>query len=300
MPNEMEGKVEASVDADAAKQPPDPPLPPAVEVSNNGEGDTNKHQCHYIEKPEKNKSNIRKNIEVGCAVALVFITSFYTYYARKQARSSETAANAAADAVKVAGNTLGETQRSNARQERLADENRASSEADSEKAIKATQDAMRLDQRAWVGMQSIQIAKELNKPIVIRVNVANTGKTPAFKYRGQITAEVVPKGQRSIPKYSRTETYNPIDVLIPGEPSGLTLGSKSPPLDQTAINAIDQGMLEVYVYGRLCYEDAFKQPHWTRFCSRYRPEYGDFEGCDSYNETDNGNNANRETCATPN
>lgn len=112
MPDEVKSDIDTPVDTSAAQQAPSPPLPPAVEEGNDGEGRDNKPQCRYMEKPKKKKSKIRKNIEVGCAVALVFITAFYTYYARKQAGAAITAADAAgraADAAKTAADITRQT-----------------------------------------------------------------------------------------------------------------------------------------------------------------------------------------------
>jgi hypothetical protein len=46
-------------------------------------------------------------------------------------------------------------------------------------AIKATQDAMRQDQRAWVVLRGVGGRPELDKPWTIQVVFTNTGKTPA-------------------------------------------------------------------------------------------------------------------------
>jgi hypothetical protein len=294
MPDQVKGEINTSADADAAKQSPAPPLPPAVEVPNNGEGGNDKPQCRYIEKPKKNKSNVRKNIEVGCAVALVLITSFYTYYARKQAHSSETAANAARDAVKVASNTLGETQRSNIRQEKLADDNRASSEAESEKAIRATQDAMRLDQRAWVAAASISGVPELDKPFIIRVTAKNTGKTFAkqFKMAVVVSRVVTPNKIPNFGAELENADHQSVSLLPPnGEYTSTNpiTGDPSAPFPknptQDDLDRMKAGGIQFFVFGRMEYSDIFHKAHWSTFCFDLTQQAA-WELCSEHNDAD--------------
>jgi hypothetical protein len=53
----------------------------------------------------------------------------------------------------------------------------------SEKAIQATQDAMRSDQRAWVVVKGIEGTPQLGQPWEVHVVFANTGRTPAKKVK---------------------------------------------------------------------------------------------------------------------
>jgi hypothetical protein len=53
------------------------------------------------------------------------------------------------------------------------------SETQSQNALKATQDQMRLDERAWVVLRGAGPAPQLDQPWNLTVVFANTGKTPA-------------------------------------------------------------------------------------------------------------------------
>ena len=104
-------------------------------------------------------------------------------------------------AVKIASGTLQETKRSDDRQQQnnliQQQQNRKAMDANqqqNEKALQATIDNFRLDQRAWIGFQSIEVErnpkvdthdKNTGRPIKqldykpIRLTIVNTGKTPA-------------------------------------------------------------------------------------------------------------------------
>ena len=223
----------------------------------------------------------------------MFITIYYTRAAYRQAAASETASNAAKDAVGVASNTLKETQRSNARQEGIADENRASSEADSEKAIKATQDAMRLDQRAWVSATSISGVPELDKPFILQIIARNTGKTFAKQFKMTVvfdkvvppdktpdfSAEIVGGVSRSVSLLSPSGEYTSIDPIADEG------GTRSLVPTQDYLDKIKAGGVHIFVFGRMEYSDIFHTAHWSTFCYDLTQKIT-WRACSEHNDAD--------------
>jgi hypothetical protein len=146
-------------------------------------------------------------IEAACAILLVLITGFYTFYAARQANASKKSAKAALDAAiaaKQAANaasanaeiaywallgseetsayTLGQMAEQTAIQKKAADS--------AAKSVSASREALRLDQRAWVGIRDFNCDScsettdsqmSLNSIIVTAIN---TGKTPALRMHG--------------------------------------------------------------------------------------------------------------------
>jgi len=146
------------------------------------------------------KKEARENKKYRLEKISIVILTLYAGLTAIQSCQSIRSANAARDAVKVARDTLTETQRSNTRQEALTDAARITSQQDaqnattasqtaSQQSIQATQDAMRLDQRAWVGLSVLQNMRTTNPKNGANVNdlslpiVKNTGKTPAENVR---------------------------------------------------------------------------------------------------------------------
>jgi hypothetical protein len=175
-------------------------------------------------------------------------------------------------------------------------------------AINATQDQMRLDQRAWVGLAGVDGALEVGHPFIINTHYFNTGRTPAMHVIVQARGIIVPRGTKFSPDYStQRDPILPVKAVTALFPNQVytqhvrmsrdkTDPSRDVPAVQADSDALDQGNGTIYVFGRVCYQDVFREPHWMRFCNLYNPKDKSYYGCNVYNEIDTGKNGTEETC----
>lgn len=168
----------------------------------------------------------------------------------------------------------------------------------SEGAIKATQEAMRQDQRAWVGLMQITGLPEVGKPYEASALFSNSGKTPAAKFTHQARSIVLPKGTQFVADYNAKQL---------GEQSFITLfpnqffhddikASNGQNVAQSDLDLINSGTIVVYVFGRSCYDDVFGKHHWQRFCDLYDPAGKTYLSCSVYNEIDTEKTSYFEDC----
>jgi hypothetical protein len=149
--------------------------------------------------------------------------------------------------------------------------------------VHSSREALKLDQRAWVGPITTQVAVHSTadeKGLYFEVPYSNIGKTPALQVHSWI-------GNTGDPK--RIEDHRPdgtqaSGLLLPG--GIMNTSTSGHPISLDVAQQIEQGA-SFYVYGQIWYEDIFKQQHWTRFC--FQPGGQDlkaFAPCTGYNDTD--------------
>ncbi len=109
MADEIEGKVNATTDADSAQQPPPPPVPPAIERHENGEGNHREDRGDNVANREGDPLHWTRYLEVGCAVLLVLITGKYTYYAGHQLTEMRRTNDLTQQALNGSNQSLSET-----------------------------------------------------------------------------------------------------------------------------------------------------------------------------------------------
>jgi hypothetical protein len=176
------------------------------------------------------------------------------------------------------------------------------SAAAAENSIKATQEQMRLDQRAWVGTGQFTGIPEVGKPYAVSVTFQNPGKSPAIDVVTQARAMAVGPGQKFIPAFDQKQ--GPVEsrsVLFPNQVTITTTKTYYPrPLTQADVDtANDPSKISIYVIARTCYKDVFRRKHWARSCAAYNPDGKNFISCDQYNEIDSEATENKETCTFP-
>ncbi len=152
------------------------------------------------------------------------------------------------------------------------------------KAIEVTQENIRLGQRAWVGAIEVRnIAVRAGAKTQFTVVITNTGRTPALKLVTQFATGAFPSDQVFVPKYQTLKTKPGVSVLQPGARLFLNVGSIEE-LTDTHIDSLKKSAQILYVFGRLTYEDIFKQPHYTIFCMRIAPNLAYAYSCDTHND----------------
>jgi hypothetical protein len=166
-------------------------------------------------------------------------------------------------------------------------------------AIRATQVAMRLDQRAWVAVMDISGVPQAGQPFVIVVHAKNSGKTFVRNFKLTAIQESGPPG--TTPHYDMevVPLANSISVLPPNgiyEVKEAIMGEGSHPFvpnpDQRIVDRIKSGEVVVIAHGRMDYVDIFHQSHWTTYCFLLDSSMT-WNSCHEHNEADeDGQNPN--------
>jgi hypothetical protein len=162
-------------------------------------------------------------------------------------------------------------------------------------SVEITKAVMQLDQRAWLGVESIRpepLIPEIGKTFVVTMKVRNTGKTPARKITSRGRGEPVPKGGKPNFFYENIEPF--AAHLMPGGESSVPIAPMTVPGTNTSVvvnkdirDGLIAGTITVFVHGRLEYEDIFGKPHWVTYCaSLFVPFNGQLGFCPDHNDTD--------------
>jgi hypothetical protein len=154
-------------------------------------------------------------------------------------------------------------------------------------SIRATQDAMRLDQRAWVVVKGIGPSPEANKQWNLRVVFSDTGKTPAKSFTASCAVE--PADSEQAIKWTLSH-FDGGSLLVPNDQHFCTLHPFGlGKLTQEAADYLTSQSAHNYVYGAAIYQDIFGRWHWLTFCSGMRPGAQEWQDCDNGNDTGDGN-----------
>ena len=158
-------------------------------------------------------------------------------------------------------------------------------------SIQATQDAMRLDQRAWLSVGDDTYAIDESGPVTSSVTVLNTGKSPATNVLCRITGVTKPKGHvlaDSDIVYSADLPTQKQGTLFPNQHFPLAAGG--PPMEPGSqrrwFASVRSGEQVQYFFGNVRYKDTFGRDHWTHFCSQFVPGTKSGTPCPIYNDTD--------------
>ena len=116
-------------------------------------------------------------------VILALVSLFTLFEVIEGGADTHTLAEAAKKQAEVASFALCETQRNNVIQQRLSDANRVSAEDSSADSLRATIGDSNLDQRAWIGVETIEGVPELKKQFIVTITIKNTGK---IRIRGKL------------------------------------------------------------------------------------------------------------------
>ena len=144
----------------------------------------------------------------------------------------------------------------------------------------------RLDQRAWVGPSKFHVPKMVpDTDISFCVEITNSGKTPATRFKGVITGKLQSRGPVLTPDYAWDAITTPIDAtstLYPGVP--LCLKTHPMKLSQSVVEFLQRGDGAYYVYGMVDYDDVFGASHCTMFCAVLKSDLIGFDACPTYND----------------
>ena len=160
----------------------------------------------------------------------------------------------------------------------------------------ASDESMRLDERAWIGITRVGISEfKAGLPPTIVVEVVNHGKTPAKNLKVKFYVADIAVG-KPIPMYDfsahRATGRNGSNLIFPNVTAkmlGTFMDETGKPISLTAegIKSFYEGRGVIYTVGRIDYQDVFNRPHWATFCFVSVPTTPeDFTVCESGNDSD--------------
>src|SRR6267154_1849565 len=152
------------------------------------------------------------------------------------------------------------------------------------KSLSATIAQNRLDQRAWLGFEDVNVTGGLGKPFHFAFKIKNSGKTPAYKVTLQYFIRNMERGQPLKFDYGGIPTI-PSRGFIPPNGTAFVDRTNATP-DEAEMTRIRTEAKRVYLYGRTAYSDVFGRPHWTTFCTYLTPEANGMSYCSDYNSSD--------------
>jgi hypothetical protein len=170
--------------------------------------------------------------------------------------------------------------------------------AHAKSSIQATQDAMRLDQRAWVTVEGFKPTTFGTGQRFLATRVfKNTGRTPAIHVHAR--AVLNPSKPKEPVDWTIAYKAQPKTTEVVGpqeELNSLLDGTKGFPkgLSDAGFEDIKAGRTIVYDYGIVSYCDVFGREHWTKFCNRFLPDSGEWELCDEVASNSVGDNKKAE------
>jgi hypothetical protein len=283
--------------------------------------------CHTASEQEP---NWRKNITLAMEIVGLVILIVYTAFAGCQWKvanetlteirngksdtnriitASETQAGAAtkiagaattfsASAAKIGqetANAVGELRRSADDAEKAIDK----SSRNAQRALDASVEASRIDQRAWVGLlfpvETVDKKKiEVLAPFAFKLRFKNTGKTPALRISYDPLI-VFRAPNQPIPDYDqetkenifyRLTGINESALLAPGEEVFITFPALRPngpnlALGPDKFNWMNTYQEVMFIVGKVSYHDIFPNtpPRTTKFCLIYEPKFGEVGAC---------------------
>jgi hypothetical protein len=123
--------------------------------------------------------------------------------------------------------------------------------------------------RAWVGTVGAEAKKfEIGKPIDVLVRIKNTGHSPALQVRGGFNAALLKKGEApDDPATTKIDTA--ATVLMPNGSFHYYPFSDYAPLTQQELESILAGEIVIWIVGRVEYNDANAQPHYSIYKLHY-------------------------------
>lgn len=199
---------------------------------------------------------------------------------RALAQAADTQAKKMADMSTAADKIREAAQNLVIQDQRIADNAKAS--------IQATQEVMRLDQRAWVVWKAIEGVPELDKTWTLKAYFTNSGKTPAKNVR--VNCSLTPAKDESTLDFNKLAPVRNPAIIAPNDPTTYC------ELNPLKINKINQDVLNIFsskeatlfFYGFVTYNDIFGKEHWVTFCHAMAPDGKSWNVCGVNNDTGDG------------
>ena len=155
-------------------------------------------------------------------------------------------------------------------------------------ALDATITASHVEQRAWVGVIKVTAETKLDIPVLFKVHISNSGRTPATQLRIKCWCRVIsaekPFEPIYVPPEGHTGGIESSGVLFPNG-TGQGFVRTAQPFSDELHQAIARKEVMAYVWTRITYRDVFNEPHRTDYCAFWDGAQG-FSATAEYNEAD--------------
>lgn len=239
----------------------------------------------YIERPNVHSEGGERQGENGQGQAAKFVES-----AKKTATAVAVgaAANIVASIAALAAVIVGVAQCQFNREQIIE---MRSARDQSERALSASVQASRLDQRAWVGVKKATIDPvQPGKPVITSVILSNFGKTPArnIQLGARMMIPRVKMDNEAGYKLAQDELMKVEKgrggVLFPGADSSILIPIRPSVKDEDMADIL-AGRQTIYLIGEVTYEDVFRETHFTRYFYSYNPTSKTFEVEKRHNES---------------
>lgn len=215
--------------------------------------------------------------------------------AGKQSDAASDMATAAGDQVDAANNFSDSAEEINRGVTGAVDQLKAAA-SNAKASIDATKEAMRLDQRAWIGFNTFEINKfEPGVPLKASILLINTGRTPAGKVRAGIGELFYSASASHVElKAAIANGIRGVDIRPRPQPTispqgGLPLHLNTiNPFPQDTYDRIRNRTYNYFTLGRVEYLDVFGRPQWMTFCVEiFFPDFNEpatWSYCDTGND----------------
>lgn len=249
------------------------------------------------EQPQRNK-------EYGLQVAIVVLTFLTAIGAIGAAvaswrtlteikKSTDAATDAASAAKDTFEATYGEEGTIDRTMQQMTYQTATAQQAAStaKNAVSVTQQQMRLDERAWVGVGNIVLTLDPSKPVKAETRVAVLGKSPALDVVTVMGIKNLPAAHTLEIEDITPDRTHPIrnGTVFPNATFPIREGGSDPvtPEEKSIVDAIIAKTEILYFFGEITYQDIFNVPHWTHFCYVIPSATADdTRPCTIYNDSD--------------
>lgn len=219
------------------------------------------------------------------AAATVFIaiaTIAYVHYAKKQWIAMRGQESATQNQLTAMNNELAQMKT----QSTLAQKQIEAANANAKTSLEATINQFHLEQRAWVGpIEVANVRLEVGKPADISIIVQNTGKTPALHMHSFMRGTSVLKGAPLEFNFVNPRGLMSDSTIEPGAKVVLE-NNTGLPVTQSLVDAIKNGQITAYFFGRIVYQDVFGSVHHTTYCYVILNDLRIADTCHEYNVAD--------------
>jgi hypothetical protein len=173
-----------------------------------------------------------------------------------------------------------------AAQQKIAQDGLAKSQENFDKSISSARDQLRLDQRAWLGVDNVIGQAKVGEIFTVTVYIKNTGKTPAKNVFIISDAMPVPKGSKPTFGYEKAPiTEESRAMIAPNSIHKITSLRPQAPMDEPTLDSLKRRDIIQYMYGKGTYTDVFGCVHWFTYCYYLLTDAQNWGDCSKYNDT---------------
>jgi hypothetical protein len=150
------------------------------------------------------------------------------------------------------------------------------------------QGAMRVDQRAWLGIADARFTIDA-KQLKVDFTAKNVGKSPAITVFSNVAWVGKLKGQKLQPR----DIVYPLKDMKNGtifQEQVFNLENRLPEpvsaYQAVYVDLLSKGDSVLYAFAKVEYKDVFKASHWTHYCVIVGKDLKSNSPCDMYNDSD--------------